>query len=126
MRKRCSDPKVDGFENYGGRGIAVCSRWASFEAFLEDMGDRPPGTTLDRKDSNGNYEPGNCRWATPKEQAANRRAPLKLDDVEVSQIRWLCADAHTPRKAVASAFDVSLTYVHGIVQGACRLGAGPC
>jgi hypothetical protein len=75
MHQRCANPNTKHFAYYGGRGISVCARWNEFANFLEDMGVRPPGRTLDRIETDGNYEKGNCRWATPAEQQANRRAP---------------------------------------------------
>lgn len=74
MRERCRDPGNVSYKYYGGRGITVCERWESFENFLADMGEKPsPDLTLDRIDNDGNYEPGNCRWATPEQQTKNRR-----------------------------------------------------
>lgn len=74
MRQRCNNPRFQQFADYGGRGITVCDRWNSFEAFFVDVGLRPSSLhSLDRKDNNGNYEPGNVRWATKKQQCRNTR-----------------------------------------------------
>lgn len=77
MIQRCTNPRNRDWGLYGGRGITVCERWRIFAHFLADMGEAPEGLTLDRRDNDGNYEPGNCRWVTPFEQVHNRRPPRR-------------------------------------------------
>lgn len=73
MRKRCLNPRSSRYEYYGGRGIKIDPRWNKFKNFLEDMGERPKGMTLDRIDVNGNYTKSNCRWTSWLVQQSNRR-----------------------------------------------------
>ena len=93
MKTRCYNKNTEQYSEYGGRGISICERWRnSFEYFLEDMGERPSlKHTLDRyPDMNGNYEPGNCRWATWQEQIRNRRnsVTLEIDGVKRPMPEW--------------------------------------
>lgn len=90
MKQRCLNKNYNQFADYGGRGITVCDRWLQFENFLADMGARPDGKTLDREDNNGNYEPGNCKWSTRKEQQSNRRAChwIELDGERKTLSQW--------------------------------------
>ena len=76
MKQRCLYKKAHDYHRYGGRGISICEKWLRFEGFLEDMGERPYGTTLDRVDTNGNYFKENCRWADLETQNNNRRNSL--------------------------------------------------
>jgi hypothetical protein len=116
MLDRVTNPSSASWEHYGGRGIGACERWRTFEHFFADMGERPLGKTLDRfPDNNGNYEPGNCRWATPSEQVGNRRV-TRLESHEPAQIRWLLSCGYRQRD-VAMFFAVSPTLINFINRG---------
>jgi hypothetical protein len=123
MLRRCTNPSSADWPRYGGRGITVCRRWHRFEDFLADMGSCPDRLTLDRINNEGNYEPGNCRWATREQQTLNRRsnggerhANAKLTVDDVFSIRLMARYGATYR-SIASAFGVSHANVGYIVRG---------
>lgn len=90
MMSRCNNPKNKAYSNYGERGVQVCERWHSFEAFLADMGKRPDGMTLERDDNNGNYSKENCRWASRQVQQSNTRRTVRItvNGVSRTQSEW--------------------------------------
>lgn len=91
MVMRCTNPRHKSWERYGGRGISVCDRWRDFQSFLADMGPRPSGTSLDRINNDGNYEPGNCRWVDAKTQGRNRRNNrlVTIDGATKTMAEWV-------------------------------------
>lgn len=78
MRERCLNPNTKHYERYGARGITVCAQWLDFESFLRDMGTKPVSAWLERRNNNGNYEPNNCYWATPKQQSRNKSTNIRI------------------------------------------------
>jgi len=91
MKDRCHNPKSKPYQDYGGRGIFVCEEWRNdFARFLKDVGPRPKGTSIERIDNNKGYEPGNCKWATVKEQANNRRSSrlIHFDGKSMTLMQW--------------------------------------
>ena len=79
MKTRCTNPQNASYKNYGAKGISYCERWETFELFLDDMGERPEGMTLDRKDRSKDYSPENCRWATRKQQSQDRSITVWIE-----------------------------------------------
>lgn len=117
IRNKCNNPKTHDYKYYGGRGIKVCARWDRFVAFLEDVGFRPSlDLTLDRIDVNGDYEPGNVRWATRKTQARNRNYCV-LDEAKAASIRAEYAAEGVPQTALAAKYGVHQTSISQIVRG---------
>jgi hypothetical protein len=117
MRSRCHYDNRHNHERYKDRGIIVCERWNVFTNFLEDMGERPAGTTLDRIDYDGNYEHGNCRWATPVEQARNtRHTKLTFDTAVQIAIERLKGERC---RIIAQKYNVAESVPKEIIKGRC-------
>jgi hypothetical protein len=134
MVKRCTNPRSSSYRSYGGRGIAICDRWrTSFSAFFADMGRRPSKLhSIDRINNDGNYEPGNCRWATRDVQAANKRPQAPYDRTRQARgarsgaakltdekVRWALAELArgAKQKDIAVALGVTPTTVGYIARG---------
>jgi hypothetical protein len=114
MLQRCFNVNNKAYCYYGERGITVCERWHSFENFYADMGDPPPGLSIDRIEVNGNYEPGNCRWATQAEQVRNRRSQKrKLGNLRIYSSRMIKREARHAKLAEIQKYAVALARANG-------------
>lgn len=121
MLYRCQDPGSNQYANYQARGITVCERWQTFANFLEDMGERPDGKTLDRIDNDKGYSKENCRWATLQEQGRNtRRSKLTLETATAAAVMRLRGEWG---RIVAAKFGISRSTVNDIVNGRCWVDA---
>jgi hypothetical protein len=116
MILRCEVKGNDAYKHYGAKGIKVCERWRhDFSAFLSDVGERPDGMSIDRLDNDRDYEPGNCRWATPAQQS-RRRGSVKLSEVSVAEIRRLHA-AGAKQADLAKQYNVNQSLISMVVNG---------
>ena len=120
MRKRCLNQNHKDYKDYLGRGITIeDERWLDFENFVSDMGERPPATSLDRIDNDRGYSKENCRWATPSQQANNRRRSLnsKLSEADIHTIFWMFKCGDKTKAEIAREFDVARSTISRIING---------
>lgn len=115
MLARCRYIARDVEKKHAGRGIVVCEQWKSFESFLADMGERPAGTTLDRRDNDKDYTPDNCRWSTPREQARNtRKSKLTFETATEVAVRRLRGE---DASSIAADYGISESLPREIAKG---------
>lgn len=127
MKSRCQNPNHSAFRYYGARGIRVCDRWQTFEAFVEDVGERPSsGHTLDRINNAGDYEPDNVRWATAKEQANNQRSNrrITIDGVERTLSQW-CSHFGRSRKTFYERLHRGMSEAEALMRPAMKKNGEP-
>lgn len=115
MKQRCNNPETPDFKYYGGRGIKVCKRWCNFKNFLNDMGEKPKGLTIERLNNDKGYSPDNCKWATRKEQSRNNRN-TKLNPLKVQIIKKLLKESKLMAKDIAEIFHVSVPTIYKITS----------
>jgi len=116
MMGRCYSPKINGYVNYGGRGIKVCNRWHNVANFLEDMGERPKDMQIDRIDNDGNYEPINCRWVSRVDNARNK-PNTKLNTEAVKVIKYAIKYLGYTYERLANLHGVSMATISNIKNG---------
>jgi hypothetical protein len=129
MRRRCLTPTSNAYKDYGGRGISICPQWDDYATFERDMGERPHGTSIDRRDNDGNYEPGNCRWATKKTQLRNQRRTryvtidgVRYKAIELSELSGLKTDTIVDRAAGGFTYAQCIAPPHSTISEAWQAG----
>lgn len=114
MKSRCNNKNHHAYNSYGGRNIKICNRWNDYVNFLEDMGDKPEGLSLDRIDNNGDYSLDNCRWATRSEQQRNKKN-TRLNEIAVKVIRYMFEVKGYGHTRIGRAMNLTREHIRDIV-----------